>query len=172
MCDYSLMGVPNRLACEGEELVVHEFRTGSRGLTPADSPQNQARGGRNLGRSVRFLLKVIFDEPEAEKMAVCIPPGARLLLRDIPTDVQNSFCVSSSEEVTFTQVTAKAYAYRDAVRFESGEEILLQRLNEGQRVTVLELSSASEDSEAVWQETELLNFRTMRIDFVAPRLFR
>ena len=37
MCDYSLMGIPNRLAREGEELVVYEFRTGSRGLT-ADTP--------------------------------------------------------------------------------------------------------------------------------------
>ena len=32
MCDYSLTGIPNRLAVEGEELVVHRFRTGSLGL--------------------------------------------------------------------------------------------------------------------------------------------
>jgi len=35
MCDYSLMGVPNRLAQEGEDLVTHRFRTGSLGLAPA-----------------------------------------------------------------------------------------------------------------------------------------
>jgi hypothetical protein len=28
MCDYSLAGVPNRLAVEGEELVVHRFPNG------------------------------------------------------------------------------------------------------------------------------------------------
>ncbi len=28
MCDYSLMSIPNRLASEGEELVVHWFETG------------------------------------------------------------------------------------------------------------------------------------------------
>ena len=33
MCDYSLAGVPNRLAMEGEELVVHRFPTGAPGLT-------------------------------------------------------------------------------------------------------------------------------------------
>jgi hypothetical protein len=32
MCDYSLAGVPNRLAVEGEQLVVHRFPTGSVGL--------------------------------------------------------------------------------------------------------------------------------------------
>ncbi len=37
MCDYSLMAVPNRLAQEGEELVMHRFPTGSLGLaSPVD----------------------------------------------------------------------------------------------------------------------------------------
>lgn len=27
MCDYSLMGLPNRLAVEGETLAVHRYRT-------------------------------------------------------------------------------------------------------------------------------------------------
>jgi hypothetical protein len=172
MCDYSLMGVPNRLACEAEDLVVCEFRTGSRGLTPADPPKKSTHGAGSLARGFRFLLKTIFEEPQAEKVAVCIPPGARLLLRDIPDDVQISFCVCATEEVTFTQLTAKPYAYRDAVRFDNGREILLQRLDKGQRVTVLQLSSGDEEMESVWEQAELLNFRTMRIDFVAPRLFR
>jgi hypothetical protein len=40
MCDYALMGVPNRLATEGEDLLVHRFRTRSIGLTasPISSP--------------------------------------------------------------------------------------------------------------------------------------
>jgi len=33
MCDYSLHGIKNRLAEEGEVLVVHRFHTGSKGLT-------------------------------------------------------------------------------------------------------------------------------------------
>jgi hypothetical protein len=37
MCDYSLLGVPNRLAKEGEELIVYSFPTCSKGLTsPAE----------------------------------------------------------------------------------------------------------------------------------------
>lgn len=34
MCDYSLFTMPNRLAAEGEELVVHRFPTGL--TSPAD----------------------------------------------------------------------------------------------------------------------------------------
>jgi hypothetical protein len=172
MCDYSLMGVPNRLACEGEDLIVHEFRTGSRGLTPANSSQKQANGKVSAAQRLRCLLKAVLEEPNCDTVAVCIPPGARLLLRDIPEGVQSSFGVRATEEVIFTQLTAKPYAYRDAIRFKNGREILLQRLNKGQRVTVLQLSSCTEEAESVWQEPELLNFRRMRIDFMAPRLFR
>ena len=131
MCDYSLMGVPNRLAREGEDLVVHEFRTGSRGLTPYTSVTN-------TGTQTRYgFVKRLFGNLEPERVAVCIPPGARLLLSDIAEDVRRSFAVGASEEVTFTQLTATANTYRDAVRFANGREMLLQRLNKGQRVRVL-----------------------------------
>ena len=42
MCDYSLAGIPNRLAVEGEELAVHRFPTGSIGLA---SPSTTYRCG-------------------------------------------------------------------------------------------------------------------------------
>ena len=145
MCDYSLMGVPNRLAREGEDLVVHEFRTGSRGLTPCTSVTNtdtQRRYG---------FVKRLFGNLEPERVAVCIPPGARLLLSDIAEDVRKSFAVGASEEVTFTQLTATANTYRDAVRFANGREMLLQRLNKGQRVRVLQLSFAEESVQSLWK---------------------
>src|SRR5260370_14227415 len=34
MCDYSLAGLPNRLAVEGDQLVVQPFSTGAMGLAP------------------------------------------------------------------------------------------------------------------------------------------
>ena len=139
MCDYSLMGVPNRLARESEDLVVYEFRTGSRGLTSTDT---QTRYG---------IAKRLFGNLEPERVAVCVPPGARLLLSDIAEDVQKSFAVGASEEVTFTQLTATANTYRDAVRFTNGREILLQRLNKGQRVRVLQVSLTEESIQAAWE---------------------
>ncbi len=134
MCDYSLMGIPNRLAREGEDLVVYEFPTGSRGLTPSTSVTDTHM------RYEEFGVKRLFGNLEPERVAVCIPPGARLRLSDIPEDVQSSLAVGVTEEVTFTQLTATANMYRDAVRFTNGREILLQRLNKGQRFQVLQLS--------------------------------
>jgi hypothetical protein len=86
---------------------------------------------------------------------VCIPPGARLLLGDIPEDLQSLHRVSATEEVTFTQLTARPNAYRDAVRFNNGEELLLQRLNEGQRVKVLQLRLEEESGGRARHAAEL-----------------
>ena len=74
MCDYSLVNVPNRLAEEGETLVVHVFPTGTKGLAspadlePAEKPHGAFRLLCGLGMS-------------SDVCAVCIPPGARLLLQ-------------------------------------------------------------------------------------------
>ena len=120
MCDYSLAHFPNRLAVEGEQLVVHRFKTGTLGLAPA-----------------RFSLKQMFS-PDSTP-AVCVPPGARLLLQDIPERLQQALNVGSVEEATFVEQSADAFRYRDAVRFSNGHEILLQQLASGQRVLVLSL---------------------------------
>jgi len=140
MCEYSLMGVPNRLASEGEDLVVCEFRTGSRGLTAETSATNTE----TRYEGFRTVVNRLFGPPEPERIAVCVPPGARLLLGDISEDVQKRFGVGASEEVTFTQLTATPNRYRDAIRFKNGREILLQQLKQGQRVRVLKLSLMDE----------------------------
>jgi len=161
MCDYSLMAVPNRLAQEGEELVAHRFPTGSLGLaSPADlkraaDPPAPAR------RSFWCAVKDFFNPPKTEPVAaVCIPPGARLQLHDIPARLQHEFCVSPVENVTFTQITAAVNSYRDAVRFENGCEVRLQELREGQRVLVLDLSGAEElDLERLREERSEFSYR-------------
>jgi len=55
--------------------------------------------------------------------------------------LQLRFGLGAIEEVTFMQQSAEAYQYRDAVRFQNGHEILLQRLCCGQQVEVLSLAS-------------------------------
>src|SRR5713101_6587641 len=101
MCDYSLAGIPNRLALEGEELVVHLFPTGALGLASPTTPLSRLCAAKATP-------------------AVCVPPGARLLLRDIPVGLQQELGVREAEEVTFVQQSAEAYRYRDAVRFTNG----------------------------------------------------
>ncbi len=128
MCDYSLAGLPSRLAVEGEQLVVHRFSTGTLGLAslcPSLSRWWSAK----------------------QTPAVCIPPGARLLLREIPKDVQQQLGVAATEEVAFVQLSATPYQFRDAVRFNNGREILLQKLQCGLQVKVLSLSSADSEHE-------------------------
>ena len=73
--------------------------------------------------------------------AVCIPPGARLRLHEITKGLRRRCGVGITEEVTFTQLSATPYQFRDAVRFNNGKEIRLQDLTEGMRVDVLSLSS-------------------------------
>jgi hypothetical protein len=158
MCDYSLMAVPNRLAREGEELVAHRFPTGSLGLAcPADL--KRASEAPSPARKTFWRAIVDFFDPprNAPVCAVCIPPGARLRLQDIPVRLQQEFGVEAVEEVTFTQISAAVNSYRDAVRFQNGREVRLQELREGQRVRVLDLSVA--------EELDLVRLREERAEF-------
>jgi hypothetical protein len=145
MCDYSLMGVPNRLALEGEELVVYRFRTGSIGLALPDDLDRLA-AMRALRRGFWAKVKDFLTLPEQEPVcAVCIPPGARLELHE----------PNSMKPVVFTQTSSATNNYRDAVRFADGKVLLLQNLREGLRVKVIDLSNAAElNLEAPLQDVE------------------
>jgi hypothetical protein len=140
MCDYSLMSLPNRLAREGERLLVHRFPSGSIGLaSPADCAAcaPQRAGLRGVWTAVRdfFSLTQKFPIP-----AVCIPPGAQLRLSGMSDKFRSQHGIADAEEVvTFDQRTQTVNAYRDAIRFPDGRSILLQELKEGQWVTVLHL---------------------------------
>ena len=144
MCDYSLHTYPNRLAADGENLVVHRFGAGSLGLaSPADLiPVLKAnKNGGNFWSQVKTWFQGRNPRWEAEKRvpAVCIPPGARLVLWDIPKNLQRDLGVGEVEEVQFIQITAEVNTYRDAVRFKNCRQALLQQLREGQHVQVLSI---------------------------------
>ena len=143
MCDYSLMSFPNRLAREGEELVAHRFECGAMGFaSPVDLLPEQIP----MTARLRNVWSDLFGIPILRKsqcvVAVCIPPGAHLRVWDIPGYLQREIDVRRTEEVTFTQITASPFQYRDAIRFRNGCQVLLQRLEEGQRIRVLSLSVA------------------------------
>ena len=135
MCDYSLHGIENRLAEEGELLVVHRFYTGSKGLTSPEylKPTEQPKGW-------MAILKSKFAVP-SRACAVCIPDGAKLMLRGISPTLLQAHGLSTTETVTFRQLSADAATYRDAVEFKNGVKVRLQDLEEGQSVEVLALSS-------------------------------
>jgi hypothetical protein len=151
MCDYSLCGIPNRLAIEGEELVVHRFRMGSVGLASRVDLQEcerlkAATSGKTFWGRLKNDLKDYFDieSDQAPAPAVCIPPGAHLIVRGIPADLQKQCRLSQAELAVFTQISAEVNQYRDAVRFHNGCQVRLQDLREGMRVQVRSLSGTTE----------------------------
>jgi hypothetical protein len=143
MCDYSLQHLPNRLAIEGERLVVTRFSSGSIGLAPAQKPPEPEMG------FWKRLLQAL-TPAESASCAVCVPPGARLRFVNIRKRLQRDAKVGTESEVIFTQLTAEENAYRDAIRFPSGMTLLLQYIEPGQIVDVLSLSSDGDEPDVQW----------------------
>lgn len=144
MCDYSLGGLPNRLAAEGEELIVHRFPTHSIGLASPCDLQQQTRAaspGQTVWQRIKKSFTQAFDMPEVP--AICVPPGACLILRNIPLDLQGKWSTGEEEGVYFIQTSAEVNTYRDALLFRSGRRVLLQDLKEGMRVKVVSLGQES-----------------------------
>ena len=134
MCDYSLMQHQSRLAVDGEELEVYRFPSGSKGFVSAFRPMLRLCGG-----------TAAVPQPAARvPCVICIPPGARLLLHDIPAELQSRLGISDTEEVTFTQVHFNSGCFRDAIRFDQGSILSLQDLQIGQRVEVINVSMPDE----------------------------
>jgi hypothetical protein len=152
MCDYSLHVYPNRLAVDGEELVVHRFGGASLGLaSPSDlRPVIQASSRNATAKkpwswtAIKVWLRANRPQwqPDQRTPAVCVPPGARLILKDIPKGLQRELGVGEMEEVKFVEISAEVNTYRDAVHFKNSRQLLLQALREGQRVTVVSLTPA------------------------------
>jgi len=142
MCDYSLGGLANRLAVDGEELIVHRFTTNSIGLASPADLQRETREERQQDQSLWYRIKSIFAAASdcSSVRAVCVPPGARLVLKNIPFDLRCKWSVDADESVFFVQTSAEVNTYRDAVYFRTGRQVLLQELREGMQVTVVSLS--------------------------------
>ena len=135
MCDYSLHGIENRLAKEGETLLVHQFNTGSKGLTSPEYLKPTAP----LKDLLAFLKRMILTSGPKE-CAVCIPDGAQLKLEGISQELQEAYHLSAVEIVTLRLLSANFATYRDAVEFGNGVRIRLQELNEGLRMQVQAVS--------------------------------
>ena len=114
MCDYSLMQYPNRIAKRGEELVTYRFPSGCIGLaSPADF-DNHPRG--SIWRRLECALR---GTDSCSVPAVCVPPSARLLVRELGSRLQREYGLGAEEVATFEQLTPES-TWRDASRFEKG----------------------------------------------------
>jgi len=113
MCDYSLHSMRTRPAKVGEKLVTYNFGTGTRGFTA----------------------------PEDRSVAVCILPGTELAF-ETPVRYQTTLMFANTGHMVaiFRQINkGTPHTHHDALEFPDGEIVLLTRLCEGQRATVLTL---------------------------------
>ena len=137
MCDYSLMEYNSRLATDGDQLEVHRFTSGSLGLVSA--PPDSAP--LSFWKVIKAWWKSALQQAP---VVVCIPPGTRLRVYNIPDALQDKFAVAEQEDATFAQLHADTGTHRDAIRFDQGPVISLQELSVGQRVEVLSSSLADD----------------------------
>src|SRR4029078_4206395 len=94
-------------------------------------------GDQSLWRRIKTLLTLPRFCPGIQ--AVCVPPGASLILQDIPADLQRRWYIGGEETVLFTQISAEFRAHRDAICFRNGRQVSLQHLREGLLVRVVSL---------------------------------
>jgi hypothetical protein len=141
MCDYSKHGLPSRLAREGEHLVTHRFRTQRIGLASAleieeaESRNDEAPKGHWFSAMKRWFAQAAGTRTI---LAVCIPPGARLRMTEIPVELRSKWALRNVEIVWFTQI-GDLERHRDAIRFGNGKLVELQTLPEHLRFMVLSL---------------------------------
>lgn len=149
MCDYSPRSIRNRLAEEGEELVLHRFETGSLGFASASDLDECEEASEKISSSVWTVLKdwLLLPRHAARVPPICVPPGAQLLLSDIPVNVQTSLCIRSSELAVFTELHARSYRFRSALLLPNATRVLLQDFPEGLHALVLSMSSDTSSKE-------------------------
>jgi hypothetical protein len=123
MCDYSLHNIASRPARVGDKLVTKGFTTTStRGFAAVEEPT----------------------------VAVCVLPGTEIAFEN-EVEWDRPFAILRRNPrlgklVRFRQINrGNPHAHHDAVEFPNGETILLTRLREGQKATVIQLPTSSQD---------------------------
>src|SRR3984893_15784995 len=133
MCDYSLHFVASRPAKVGDKLVSTEFdNCFTRGFAAVGEPN----------------------------VAVCLLPGTEVAFDEENVECEPSFGIGilpnkkiSQRLARFRQINLdNAVTHHDALEFPDGQVILLTRLCEGQRATVLQLPAAPRTAEEAGEQ--------------------
>ena len=156
MCDYSLHHVANRPAKIEDKLVATKFRNAiTRGFAAVGQPN----------------------------VAVCLLPGTEIAF-DENVECEPSFGTGilpnkkiGQRVARFRQVNMdKPVAHHDALEFPDGQVVLVTRLCDGQRATVLQLPAGANAATAegtVVDPVELTHWLAERIPyFMVPRYIR
>lgn len=114
MCDYSLEIYDTRDAKVGDSLVASRFGSGTTGFTETGHPM----------------------------VAVCLRPGTELVFEIKPKwySIFGWPTQSTSKTARFRRIDPNyTYKHHDALEFPNGKVVMLNDLEEGQKVTVLQL---------------------------------
>jgi hypothetical protein len=153
------MKIPNRLAANGEELIVYRFRGRPVGLASAFDLRLEQELMNIRCRGVWSRFMELFLPDLREVPAILVPPGARLLIRDISSDRQLQWRIhGETQTAVFTMLADEMNTFLDAVGFGNGTVVPLSGLAEGQRVRVLSVS-AQEDQQPVPEFGFSIRFR-------------
>ncbi len=142
MCDYSLHHVATRPAKIEDHLAVTKFQNSiTRGFSAAGEPN----------------------------VAVCLLPGTELAFEQ-NVECEPSFGIGILPNKKIGQKLARfrqinmdnAVTHHDALEFPDGQVVLLTRLCEGQRATVLQLPTAAQKPQDTVKETREPSLSTIR----------
>lgn len=117
MCDYSLQNVSSRPAEVDDQLVIRDFRTGTRGFAAIDSPG----------------------------VAVCVLPGTEIAFPEgLPIAHRTSWGWKRKpvwyRTAIFRQINKEMpNVHHDALEFPDGHILLLTTIAAGQKATILQL---------------------------------
>lgn len=136
--------VLNRLVADGEQLVVQKFPSGSVGFAPAvEVLRNKlTRMAQPKGNFWQRLKRLLRNGPDSSPSLpeVFVPSGTYLILRGIPSSIQQTYGLRDKEGAVLEGSAAEVSACRGVLRFNNGSQIPIQELRSGQRVEVLSLA--------------------------------
>lgn len=149
MCDYSLYAIPNRLAEDGEQVVLHRFGSGTIGFASVNDVPPKVAECLTRWQSLCAGVKALLLPRSCPTVpAVCMPPASRLMVTNVPADVQRFHRIHSGDAVVTTEITSQSYSYRDALLLHNGRCVLLQDLPEGIEAVVLSTALETAETQA------------------------
>ena len=94
-------------------------------IAAANRPKRQVECRRSWWSA---LVQRLDPQMELDQVpAVCIPPGAHLLMNHIPEVLRRKFELQAVEDVVFVQLSAEAYHYRDGIQFRNDKQEMRER---------------------------------------------
>jgi len=145
MSDSSRFATRNRLVVEGEQLVLHSVSNGVLDLVSVADVREwelavkRSRNG-TLWRRIAHCFESVVPGETHPVATVWVPSGTHLILKNIPTSLQQRYGLEEEEGAIYLRPDAEDGKFGGELRFNNGALIPLQDLRVGQLLEVLSLA--------------------------------